>query len=261
MDNDEKRKLARKDWKKGMKYKEIAEKYQVSLSCVKSWASRYWKKDKVASSKKKVATKRGKKSQPSGEESQPRRPPGAPLGNRNAVGNCGGAPIGNKNNYKHGLYETVYWDTLTEDEIEMLQGMGFDEEGLLKQQIALLTVRERRLLKSIETYRGQKSGSELDSVVKRKLKIQGNVLEDDFQKQVETTTKTLPTFDVIYKLETELSRVQAKKTKCIEALNKIRMLYDPYVNSLGTPAAAADPLQEDAEAVVVYIPENGRKKE
>ena len=96
--------------------------------------------------------------------------------------------------------------------------------------------------------------------MKRKLKIQGNVLEDDLQKQVETTTKTLPTFDVIYKLETELTRVQAKKTKCIEALNKIRMLYDPYVNSLGTPAAAADPLQEDAEAVVVYIPGEWEEK-
>lgn len=46
-------KQAYKDYQAGMKYKEIAAKYNVSLSAVKSWASRYWK----------VATK-GKKLQP-----------------------------------------------------------------------------------------------------------------------------------------------------------------------------------------------------
>ena len=46
-----------------MKYKEIAEKYGVSLSTVKSWASRYWKKGcnleekKLQPKGKKVATK------------------------------------------------------------------------------------------------------------------------------------------------------------------------------------------------------------
>lgn len=48
---------ARIDWENGMKYKEIAEKYAVNLSTVKSWAARYWKKDRVAVAKKKVATK------------------------------------------------------------------------------------------------------------------------------------------------------------------------------------------------------------
>ena len=37
--------LAYEDYKNGMKYKQIAEKYDVSLSAVKSWASRYWKKE------------------------------------------------------------------------------------------------------------------------------------------------------------------------------------------------------------------------
>ena len=48
-------------WKKGLKYKEIAETLGVPESTVKSWATRYWKKgkvasEKVASKKKKVAT-------------------------------------------------------------------------------------------------------------------------------------------------------------------------------------------------------------
>lgn len=60
--NDEKRNLAYKDYCAGMKYKAIAEKYNVSLSAVKSWASRYWKvatkEKKLRPDKKKVATKK-----------------------------------------------------------------------------------------------------------------------------------------------------------------------------------------------------------
>ncbi len=51
--NEEIREKAYKDFLAGMKYKDIAEKYDVSLSTVKSWAARHWK----------VATK-GKRLQP-----------------------------------------------------------------------------------------------------------------------------------------------------------------------------------------------------
>ena len=40
----DKKQQAFEDWKKGMKYQEIADKYGISLSTVKSWAVRYWKK-------------------------------------------------------------------------------------------------------------------------------------------------------------------------------------------------------------------------
>lgn len=39
------------DYQKGLKYKEIAEKYGVSISTVKSWKSRYWPQEKVATSR------------------------------------------------------------------------------------------------------------------------------------------------------------------------------------------------------------------
>lgn len=48
---------ARIDWKNGMKYKDIAERYGVSVNTVKSWATRYWNKDRVACAQKKVARK------------------------------------------------------------------------------------------------------------------------------------------------------------------------------------------------------------
>ncbi|WP_054777559.1 helix-turn-helix domain-containing protein [Lacticaseibacillus saniviri] len=46
---------AKQDYDKGLKYKDIAEKYGVSINTVKSWKSRYWTQ-KVATKDKKVAT-------------------------------------------------------------------------------------------------------------------------------------------------------------------------------------------------------------
>ena len=71
-------------YKKGMKYKEIAERIGVPLNTVKSWATRYWKDGKVAT-KAKPATKPEVATSP--------RKAGAPKGNVNAVGNKGGAPF------------------------------------------------------------------------------------------------------------------------------------------------------------------------
>lgn len=150
-----------------------------------------------------------------------KKPRGGQPGNKNAKGH--GAPSGNKNNFKHGVYERIYWDTLDEEEMQMIQSMQYEEERLLQEQIALLTVRERRLMKSIEEKKNTKGGLALDSVIKRTLQIEGNIIQGDEQKQTETTTRTISTFEVIQKLEAELTRVQAKKTRCIEALNKLRV--------------------------------------
>ncbi|WP_200411961.1 phage terminase small subunit [Virgibacillus salexigens] len=81
-------KLAEKDYIKGMKYKEIAEKHGVSINTVKSWKRRHgWERNKGAPKEKSVHTKKG----------------GQP-GNKNALGNKGGAPQNNNNALTHGLF-------------------------------------------------------------------------------------------------------------------------------------------------------------
>lgn len=53
-------KRAEKDYVKGMKYKDIAEKYNVSLNTVKSWKQRYgWNRKKDAHKEKSMHTKKG----------------------------------------------------------------------------------------------------------------------------------------------------------------------------------------------------------
>lgn len=73
------------DYQSGMKYQEIAEKYKVALSTVKSWKTRYkWKREKSMRTNSKVRKRGG----------QPR--------NINALGSRG--PAGKTNALKHGMF-------------------------------------------------------------------------------------------------------------------------------------------------------------
>jgi len=102
--------LALLDYQSGMKYKDIAVKYGVTINTVKSWKTRYqWSKNKkkgVHTKPEKVCTQKG----------------GQP-GNKNAVGNKGGAaPEKNKNAVKTGEFEALFFDAL--------HRYGFDDARL-----------------------------------------------------------------------------------------------------------------------------------
>lgn len=95
----EKHVLAEQDYMNGLKYREIAEKYDVTLNTVKSWKQRHgWRRTQGAPNEKGVHTNRG----------------GAPPGNQNAVGNEGGAPKGNSNAVTHGFFRKFLPDDTAE---------------------------------------------------------------------------------------------------------------------------------------------------
>lgn len=179
-----------------------------------------------------------------GKGSAPKRKRGAQPGNKNAVGNNGGAPQGNKNAYKHGAYSTVYWDCLDEDEIEMLNEMPDDEEDLLIEQIMLFSVREHRIMRAIKKYKGAKGGLVVSEVMSSKTTREFGDSEDAeadkalYNEMIKTKiqngdrlpgnavdmiTKTEATYNIIQALERELTNVQGRKTKCIDALAKLRL--------------------------------------
>ena len=85
--------LAYKDYLAGMKYKDIAEKYNVSLNTVKSWKTRNGWNRKEGAPDKKVCTQK--------EKGAHKKKGGQP-GNKNAAGH--GAPPENKNAEKHGFF-------------------------------------------------------------------------------------------------------------------------------------------------------------
>lgn len=126
-----------------------------------------------------------------------------------------GAPKRNQNSVTHGAYRTVYQDCLTNDELDLMSSLTYDEEQMLTEQIALLTIRERRLLQSIMQYQDL----ELEQVHNRETE---SIRDIEGYTERETVRITASRIDVIGKLEAELTKVQGKKTKCIESLAKIR---------------------------------------
>lgn len=222
-------------WKKGLKYKEIAEKLGVPESTVKSWATRYWKKGKVASEK--VATKK-KKVATEDATGPPKKSRGAQPGNVNSVGNKGGAaPPGNQNNFKHGGYAAILFDTLDEQEQSLIGQMEPNEEQMLVDEINLLTVRERRIMQRIQEY--QKAPVAISSTVRTEHKRAFDSPEDEqlynerIQEKIDakerlpgreytTHTTTEASYSIVLKLEEALTRCQAQKQRAIDSLNKIR---------------------------------------
>lgn len=93
--NEDVRQQAETDYMSGMKYKEIAEKYGVTMNTVKSWKTRYqWSRGNeksVHTKSKKVCT-------------QKQREKGGQTGNQNAAGHGGTGPPGNKNAEKYGFF-------------------------------------------------------------------------------------------------------------------------------------------------------------
>ncbi|MGN4404656.1 phage terminase small subunit [Bacillus cereus group sp. MYBK6-1] len=104
----QKHELAQEDYMQGMKYKELAEKYEVSINTIKSWRKRNgWNRKGVHPKDEKGCTQTKKT--------------GAPIGNKNAVGNSGnknpkwgnknavghGPPKGNDNATTHGLFKKI----------------------------------------------------------------------------------------------------------------------------------------------------------
>lgn len=221
-------------FKKGLKYKEIAEKLGVPESTVKSWATRYWKKGKVASEK--VASKKKKVATEDATSTTP-KPRGAPKGNANGVGNKGGAPPGNQNAVTHGGYSAILFDTLDETEHSMINQMQPNEEQLLMDEINLLTVRERRIMQRIQEY--QKAPVAISSTVRTEHKRVFDSPEDEqlynerIQEKIDakerlpgreytTHTTTEASYSIVLKLEEALTRCQAQKQRAIDSLYKLR---------------------------------------
>ena len=110
--------LAEQDYMSGMKYKDIAEKYGVTLNTVKSWKVRYgWNKKGVHTKSEKVCTLKRKH--------------GGQPGNKNAVGH--GAPSKNKNAEKFGFFSKY----LPEETVSIIQEMPTDPLDILWDQIQI----------------------------------------------------------------------------------------------------------------------------
>lgn len=146
--------LAYKDYLDGMKYKDIAEKYNVSLNTVKSWKQRNGWNRKENATDKKWRTQKEKKG-------AHKRKRGGQPNNQNAKGNSGGsAPAGNLNAIKHGAYQTIYANFLPDEEKDMYNQMPSDAD--LEAEIKLLRLKMARLLNRKESHFYTMFGDRID---------------------------------------------------------------------------------------------------
>ena len=137
--------LAYQDYLKGMKYKEIAEKYGVTINTVKSWKTRYkWPKD----GKKSVHTKTGKVCTQK-----------AKLGNQNAAGH--GAPEGNKNAEKYGFFSKYLPDETREifSAIEEADPLDLLWHQIQLAYVAIIRAQKIAYVKDQEDKTEEKTGS------------------------------------------------------------------------------------------------------
>lgn len=181
---------------KGLKLVEIASQLNLPEGTVRRWKSTHkWDNER------------------SDKNSERSHRKGPPIGNKNAVGNDGGAPEKNKNAVKTGEFETLFFDALEEDEKQLISMVQLDKEKLLLQEIQLLTVRERRMLKRIEDIK-QAAADQVES------KAPGMTAVKFKSSTEEDSTEYTGALGQIQAVEDALTRVQARKQKAIDSLHR-----------------------------------------
>src|SRR5690606_1113131 len=70
-------------------------------------------------------------------------------------GKSTGPPKGNKNALKTGEHETIWLDTLDDDERVFFDSINTDAVKQIEEEIRLITIRERRMMKRIQNLKHQ----------------------------------------------------------------------------------------------------------
>ena len=113
----------------------------------------------------------------------------------------------NKNAVTTGEFESIFFDTLEDDEIKLVDSIEIEKRNLLIHEIQLLTVRERRMLKRIADLKNKE--------------ITLKSYKTGFEKDADTDLKEFETaLNQIQNIEEALTRVQEKKQKAIDLLHK-----------------------------------------
>lgn len=195
---------ARKLYASGAKLIEVSQKLGIPVGTIRSWKNRYkWDNATLQKNKRNVAKKKG----------------GQP-GNKNAEGHGGTGPPGNKNAVRIGEFETLFFDTLEPEERTLAEMIRPDKEQLLLREIQLLAVRERRMLKRIQSLceLEAQTGSEEDPVP-------SGMSVTEYTSSIEKGKLTeLRKYEgilgQIQAIEDALTRVQTRQQKAIEMLHK-----------------------------------------
>lgn len=193
-----------KDYKKGLKYSSIEQKYGLTHNqLIHLIHKNKWKRKSNRSEVQK--------------------------GNRNSVGNKGGpgAEKGNKRALITGEYESIFKDVLDEEELEIFNKYEVEDKiKELKNEIKVLTIRERRMLQRIE------------SVKQNTKRLKLSILHQE------------SSLEKIQRIEDAVTRVQESKRRAIESLHKFELddnRFELELLRLERQVAADEPEDPSAE--------------
>ncbi|MGN8983087.1 phage terminase small subunit [Enterococcus villorum] len=157
---------------------------------------------------------------------------GAPFGNQNAKGNKGNSraspPVGNKNALKTGEYETIFYETLSDEEKDIYSNLNNDTSFVLSEEIRLLKIRQLRMMKRIQQAEAGLNDEEIERLQQlrkikmpiekdgRKLEIKREVMQD-----VQVSRKTHRKIDDILSIEDSLTRISNQLAKAIKQMNEL----------------------------------------
>nr|WP_092074957.1 phage terminase small subunit-related protein [Dendrosporobacter quercicolus]NSL49584.1 terminase [Dendrosporobacter quercicolus DSM 1736]SDN23705.1 Uncharacterized protein YjcR [Dendrosporobacter quercicolus] len=218
------------------KLKDIAEQLGVPDSRIRKWkAEDKWdEKIKERSDTDKGALLNTKENAPKKKGppfgSQNAKGHGAPKGNKNALGNKGGKgpPPGSKNALKTGEHETIWYDTLTDEEKALYGKINTNTLAQVEQSIIFLSFRERRMMERIKKL--------MDGLTEKERRILSELREEKQEvelydeKTASTKTVLVPVpkmvvtniaetqsraIDDILRIEDGLTRVQQQKARYI----------------------------------------------
>ncbi|MGG1878914.1 phage terminase small subunit [Paenibacillus cisolokensis] len=230
-----------------MKLKDIAAALSIPESRVRKWKAVDRWQDELNGS----AEAHSKGSAPNGANGSVPKSRGAPRGNTNAVGNRGGAPPGNKNAkgnrggpggpyrnkkaLKHGMYETIFLDTLEEEEMELLEHIDTSPLAQLEEQLRMLTIQERRHMKRVKLLEAGLNDEERkikEELTQRKDMVPYTSPKSGKQMQVpvltegmkvtEITTVITSKLDKILKQEEALVKTRDKKLRVINLIANMK---------------------------------------
>jgi len=131
-------------------------------------------------------------------------------------GGRGGGTIDNKNAVKTGEFETITFDSLTDNELQILDNLVIDKKKQLEEEIKLITIREIRMMNRINLLTQKEDNDGL--ILTESTDQEGSNHNGDYDSI--TKRKTLA-IDTIIRIEDALTRVQLQKLKYIEASNKL----------------------------------------
>ena len=204
--------------------REISEKLSVPEKTISAWKSRdKWnevlRKDECSTSNNECSTtNKG----------------GAPIGNQNAIGNKGNSraspPKRNKNALKTGEYETIFFETLSDEEKDIYSSLNDNPSFVLSEEIRLLKIRQFRMMKRIQQAEAGLNDEEVERLQQlrkiktpiekngKKLEIKREVMQD-----VQISRKTHRKIDDILSIEDSLTRISNQLAKAIKQMNELYM--------------------------------------